>query len=173
MLRSDLCDYSDAYIIVEGTISVIGINAVNRRNKKLTFKNNAPVRSCISKINNTFIDNAEDLDIVMPIYNLLAYSDNYSMTSGRLWNYYRDKVNGSANDNNGANNYRTNKDKTITSKSFEYKKNLIGRTPNNNSRLDAEVGVPLKYLNDFWRSLDLPLINCEIELNWRWGKKKL
>ena len=173
MLRSDLCDYSDAYIIVEGTISVIGINAVNRRNKKLTFKNNAPVRSCISKINNTFVDNAEDLDIVMPIYNLLAYSDNYSMTSGRLWNYYRDKVNGSANDNNGANNYRTNKDKTITSKSFEYKKNLIGRTPNNNSRLDAEVGVPLKYLNDFWRSLDLPLINCEIELNWRWGKKKL
>ena len=67
------------------------------RNKKLTFKNNAPFRSCISKINNTFIDNAGDLDIVMLMYNLLEYSDNYSMTSGRLWNYHRDEINDDTN----------------------------------------------------------------------------
>ena len=69
MLRSDLCDYSNADIVVKGTISVTGTNNANRRNKKLIFKNNTPFRSCITKINNTFVDNAEDLDIVMPVYN--------------------------------------------------------------------------------------------------------
>ena len=73
-LRSDLCDYSDAYIVVKGRITVQGDNHAKTRNKKLTFKNNASFRSCISKINNTFVDNAKDLDIVMPMYNLLEYS---------------------------------------------------------------------------------------------------
>ena len=91
-LRSDLCDYSDAYIVVKGTITVEGDYNAQERDKKLNFKNNSPFRSRISKINNTFIDNAEDLDIVMPTYNLLEYSDNYSMTSGSLWNYYRDEM---------------------------------------------------------------------------------
>ena len=77
MLRSDLCDYSDAYVVVNGRISVTGADNANRRNKKLTFENNAPFRSCILKINNTFIGNAEDLDIIMPMYSLLEYSDNY------------------------------------------------------------------------------------------------
>ena len=81
MLRSDLCEYINAYIVVKGTTNVEGDDDYKKRNKKLTFKNNAPFRSCISKINNTFIDNAEDLDIVMPMYNLLEYSDNYSITS--------------------------------------------------------------------------------------------
>ena len=80
MLRSDLCDYSDRYIVAKGRIRVRGTNPANRINKKLVFKNNGLFRSCISKINNTFIDNAEDLDIVMPMYNPLQYSDNYSMT---------------------------------------------------------------------------------------------
>ena len=71
MLRSDVCDYSATYIGLKGRISVIGTYDANRRNNKLTFKNNAPFRSCISKINNTFIENVEDLDIVMPMYNLL------------------------------------------------------------------------------------------------------
>ena len=84
MLRSDLCDYIDVYIVVKGIISVTGTNPNNRRNKKLTFKNNALFTSCISKINNTFIDNAEDLDIVMTMYSFLEYSENYSMTSGSL-----------------------------------------------------------------------------------------
>ena len=116
MLRSNLCDYSDTYIIVKGRISVRDTNDVNRRYKNLTSKNNAPFRWCITNINNTFIDNAEDLDIVIPIYNLLEYSDNYSMTSGSLWNYYKDEINDDAKWNN--NNNRKN-NKITTSKPFE------------------------------------------------------
>ena len=84
MLRSDFCDYSDAYIVVEGRITVEGDNDTKTRNIKLISKNNASFRSCISKINNTFVDNAEDLDIML-MYNLLEYSNNYSMTSRSLW----------------------------------------------------------------------------------------
>ena len=76
---------------------------IKKRNKKLIFKNNAPFRSCISQIKNTFIHNAEDLDIVMAMYNLLEYSDNYSMTSRSLWNYHRDEVSDDANENNADN----------------------------------------------------------------------
>ena len=170
MPRSDLCDYSNAYIVVKERISVTGNNVANRRNKKQTFKNNIPFKQPISKINNTSIDNAEDLDILMPIYNLLEYSNNYSMTSGSLWNYSRDEVNDSANENNDANNFRINNNKTTTSKSFEHKTKVIGITPNNDSRLDAEVVVPLKYLSNFCRSLDLHLINCEIELDLSWSR---
>ena len=99
MLRSNLYDYSDAYIVVKGTIIVEG-NVTKTRNKKLIFKNNAPFQSCKSKIDNTFIDN--DLDIAMAMYNLLVYSDNYSMTSGSLWNYYRDEINDDSNENDAA-----------------------------------------------------------------------
>ena len=148
MLRSYLCDYSDASIVVKGTITVEGVDGNKKRDKKLSFKNNAPFRSCISKINNTFIDNTEDLDIVMTIYNLLENSGNYSMTSGSLWNYYRDKINDYANENNGANN-RINNSKTKTSKSFEYKAKIIGRKPDDNNTLDAEVVAWLKYLSNF------------------------
>ena len=84
------------YIVVKGRITVTGTNPANRRIKKLTFKKNAPFRSCISKINSRFIGNVEDLYIVMLMYNLLQYSDKYSMTSGSLWNYYRDEVHGAA-----------------------------------------------------------------------------
>ena len=90
ILRSDLCEYSDAYTVVKGMISVTGTNSNNRRNKKPTFKNNASFISRISKINNAFIDNAKDLDIVMPMCNLLEYSNNYYMTSASLWNHYKD-----------------------------------------------------------------------------------
>ena len=86
MQISDLRDYSNAYIVAKERVSVAGTNNANRRNEKLTFRYNAPFRSCISKINNTFIENAEDLDIVMPMYNLLEYSNNYSRTSISLWN---------------------------------------------------------------------------------------
>ena len=153
MLRSDFCDYRDAYIAVKRRISFRGNNANNWENKKLTFKNNAPFQLSISKVNNTFIDNTEDLDIVMPVYNLLEYNDNYSMTSGRSWDYYRDEGNDNANENN-ADNYWINNNKTITSKSFKYKTKLIGSTPNDNNTLDAEVVVPLKYLSSFWRPPD-------------------
>ena len=121
MIRLDLCDYSNAYIVVKGRISVSGTNNANRRNKNLILKNNYPFRSCISKMNNTFINNEADLDIVMPTYNLLEYSENYSRTSETLRNYYRDELSDSANENNDGNNFRINNNKTITSKSFEYK----------------------------------------------------
>ena len=83
----------------------------------LVFKNNAPFKSCISKVNNTFIDNSENLYIVIPMYNFLEYSDNYLMTSGSLWNYYRDEINDDANEND--NNNRINNNKTTKKKSFE------------------------------------------------------
>ena len=118
MLRSALCDCSDAYIVVKGRITAEGDQDDKTRNKELIFKNNAPFRSFILKINNTFMKNAEDLDIVMPLYNLLGYSDNYSMTSGSLWNYYSDEVYDDENETDNANNNRISNNKTITSKSF-------------------------------------------------------
>ena len=112
MLRSALYDYSNAYILVKRRIRVAGTNAANRRNKKLCFKNNAPLRSFIEKRNNIFIDTVEDLDFTIPMYNLLEYSDNCYAISGSLWNYYRDEVNDSANENNDGNNFRINTNKT-------------------------------------------------------------
>ena len=166
-LRSDLCHYSNVHIVVKGRISVRGSNNVNRIKKKLTFENKVPFRSCISKINNTFIENAEDLGFVIPIYDLFESSNNYFMT-GSFWKYYRDEVINSANEIDG--NDKIN-NKKRTRNSFEYKTKIIGRMPNYNNILDAEVVVPLKYLSNFWRSLDLPLINFEIELTLRWIKK--
>ena len=93
MLRSDLCDFSDAYIVVKGTITLTKTDErrfIDIRNRLSAFKNNAPFTNCISKINNVLIDNAEDLDVVMPMYNLLEYSKNYIKTTGSFWNYYRD-----------------------------------------------------------------------------------
>ena len=107
-----------------------------------------------------FIGNAEDLDIIMPMYNLLESRDNYSMTSGSLWNYYRDEINNDANEN--ANDKRVNINKIITSKSFEYKTKVIWSMPNDNNTLATEVVVP---------SLDLQLINCKIELDLSWSQE--
>ena len=106
----------------------------------------------------------------MPMCNLLEYSGNYSMTSGSLWNYYRYEVNDSSNENNDENNYKINNNKTTGSKSFKYKTKVIGSIPDDANRSNAEVVVLLKYLSNFWRSLDLPLINCEIELHLRWAR---
>ena len=89
LLQSDSCDYSDAYIVVKGDITVEDNNNANKRN--LAFKNNAPFINCISKINGVKIDNAENSDVVMPMYNLLEYSKNYKKTTRSLWNYYRDE----------------------------------------------------------------------------------
>ena len=116
----------------------------------------------MSKINNVFTLN-EDLDIFMLMYNLLEHSKNYSITSGRLWNYYRDDVNDAAN-------YKVKNCKTITNKFFEYKTKIIGSTPNKNNKLNAKLVVPLKYLSNFWRSLEFLLINCEIEPDLSWLK---
>ena len=98
ILRSDLCGYSEAYIVVKGDITVTN-PANDAYVKKFAFKNNAPFISCISKINHTLIDNAEDFDAVMPMYNLIKYSKNYRKTTGSLWNYYRDEPNSGAEGN--------------------------------------------------------------------------
>ena len=139
VLRSNLCDYADLYILVEGTIkiTVTGANADGRnadeRDKGVTFKNCAPFTKCISRINNTSIDNAHDIDIVMPMYNLIEYSDNYSKTSGSLWQYYKDDPNYNLTD----------------SESFKSKPKITGKTSNNGNTKDVEIIVPLKYLSNF------------------------
>ena len=103
MLRSDLRDYNDEYIVVKGKITVKRPNNADEYDQKLAFKNNTPFNSCITKMNNTLIDNAEDLDIVMPMYNLIEYSKNYRKTTGSLWNNYRYKPNIGSDDGVGNN----------------------------------------------------------------------
>ena len=165
MLKSSLCDYSDAYILVKGTISVNNTAAadaaVNNTNKKVIFKNCAPFTNCISEINNTQIDNAKDIDTVMPMYNLIEYSDNYAKTTGSLWQYCKDI---SARDNN---NLIAEFTSGNTTDSFNFKAKITGQTGNNGTK-DVEIIVPLKYLSNFWRTLEMPLINCEVNLILRW-----
>ena len=161
MLRSSLCDYSDAYILVKGNITVNNTAAdgaaANNTNKKVIFKNCAPFTNCISKINNTQIDNAQYIDIVMAMYNLIEYSDNYSKTSRSLLQYCKEipAVNNAGNivDFNGAN----------TTDSFNFKTKITGQT-NDNGRVNIEIMVSLKYLNNFWRTLEMPLINLKLNL---------
>ena len=106
MLRSDLCDYSDAYIIVKGTIAVVRPNNA-KKNEAATFNNNSPFINCISKINGVKINNAEDLDVVMPMYNLFEYSKNYRKRTSSLWNYYRDEPSNPFSSNSESFKYKT------------------------------------------------------------------
>ena len=149
MLRSDLCGFSDAYIIVKGNIivnkktftaddieepnnTVANANATNTANnntfgeKKLVFKNNTPFVNCISKINGIKTNNAEDLDVVMPMYNLLEYSKNYRKTTGILWNYYRDQPNTGVDANDIIHSI-------LNSESFDYKANFMENGVTNNN----------------------------------------
>ena len=166
MLRSSLCDYSDAYILVKGNIIVNNTAAAdddaNNTNKKVIFKNCAPFTNCISKINNTQIDDVEFIDIVVPMYNLIEYSDNYSKTSGSLWQYCKELP---AINNKGT---ITNFDGTNATDSFNFKTKINDQT-NNNGIINVEIMVPLKYLSNFWRTLEMPLINCEVELILNWS----
>ena len=166
-----------AYIVVKGTVTLTKTDRrrfIDIKNRFLAFKNNAPFTYCISKINNVLIDNAEDLDVVMPMYNLLEYLKNYRKTTGSLWNYYRDEPNDFP-----ANNYNAN---PITiSESFKYKSTITGETSNANqengekteqgntkTKKNLEHVVPLKLLSNFWRTLDMTLINCEVFLTLTW-----
>ena len=165
MLKSSLCDYSDAYILVKGTISVHNTAAqgaaANNTNKKVIFKNCAPFTNCISEINNTQIDNAKDIDIVMPMYNLIKYSDNYAKTTGSLWQYCKDIP--ARNNNNEIIIFDVNN----PTDSFKFKAKITGQTGNNGTN-DVEIMVPLKYLSNFWRTLEMPFINCEVNLILTW-----
>ena len=167
ILKSSLCDYSDAYILVKGAISVNNTAAegaaVYNNNKKVIFKNCAPFTNYISEINNTQVDNAKDLDIVMPMYNLIEYSDNYTKTTGSLWQYCKDIPDGS-NNNNAILIFAED---NLTD-SFNFKVKFTGKTRNNGTK-NVEIMVPLKYLSNFWRTLEIPLINCEVNLILTWS----
>ena len=182
MLRSDLCDYSDAYILVKGTITVtapgVNNNANNirdKRNRPLKLKNNALFVSCITRVNGELIEDADALDIVMPNYDLLEYSENYRKTIGSLYNYYRDELSDDADDNNFANI------NVVNSEAFKYKNKITRNTynvnadddgydVNKNGTQEVELAIPLKYSGNFWRALNNPLISCEVSLELKWNK---
>ena len=181
MLRSNVCDYSDAYILVKGIITVtapgVNNNANNirdKRNSLLILKNNAPFVSCITRINGELIEDADDVDIVIPMYNLLEYSKNYRKTIGSSYNYYRDELTNDDNDNFANINI-------VNSEAFKYKNKITGNTynvdagvqgyhVNKNGTQEVELDIPLKYLGNFWRALNIPLISCEISLELKWNK---
>ena len=144
MLNSTFCDYSDTNILVSGTTTVVGggknasARVVDKNNKEEIFKNCAPFTSCITEINNTKVDNAKDLDVVMPMYDLIEYIDSYSKTSGSLYQFCRDQPNN-----------------VITeSESFKFKSKFLDNA-NNSDIKNAKIAVLLKYLkylNTFWRN---------------------
>ena len=160
------------HILVKGTITVnntaaqgaAAANNNNNNNKKLIFKNCAPLTSCISEINNTQLDNAKDIDIVMPIYNLIEYSDNYAKTTGSLWQYWKDIPARNAN----ANDAITELTEGNLTYSFNFKVKITSRAGNGGTK-DAEIMVQLKYLSNFWRTLEMLLINCEVNLILAWS----
>ena len=121
---------------------------LDERNKGVIFKNCAPFTKCISRINSTEIDNAQDIDIIMPMYNLIEYSDNHSKTSGSLWQYYKNDPN----------------DNITQSELIKSKIKITGKTPAAGNTKNVEIAVTLKYFSNFWRTLEMPLNNCEVNL---------
>ena len=129
----------------------------------------------MTKINNEFLEGADDLDIVMPMYSLLEYSKNYRKTIGSLYNYYRDEL----SDDNNPNNFPNAN--VVNSNTFKYKNKITGNTYNvaegadghdatRVDKQDIELAIPLKYLGNFWRALNIPLISCEVFLELKWNK---
>ena len=135
MLKSGLCDFSDAYILVSETKTFTGLGAddsvkqPDERKKRTIFKNCVPFTDCINEINKTQIDNAKDIDNVMPMHNLIEYSNHYLNTSRSLWQYYRDEPN----------------DNITNSESLRSKIKTIGNTPDAGNQENREIAVPLKY----------------------------
>ena len=154
-----MCGYAEAYILVDGTIRAAATDA----NIRLALKNCAPFTKCNLEINDEHVDTAENLDITMPIYNVIEYSDNYQDSSATLYQYKRDEP----PEANAINDLAAD-----TSSSFKYKVSLLGNpvAANNIARINVKVVVPLKYLSNFFRSLEMPLINCKIKLNLTWKK---
>ena len=160
VLKPNLCDYAEAYILVDGTIRGTG----GDNNTRLTLKNCVPFTKCNLEINDEHIDTAENLDIGIPMYNLIEYSDNYQDSSATLYQYKRDEP----PEANAIDDLTTN-----TSGSFKYKVSLLGNpvVVGNIARRNVKVVIPLKYLSYFFRSLEMPLINCKIKLNLTWKKE--
>ena len=160
VLKPNFYDYAEAYILINGTIRAADAN----NNTRLALKNCAPFTKCNLEINDEHVGTVENLDIVMPMYNLIEYSDNYQDSSATLYQYKRDEPPKA----NAINDLTTN-----TSSSFKYKVSLLGNpvVVNNIAKINVKVVVPLKYLSNFFRSLEMPLINCKIKLILTWKKK--
>ena len=156
-IESSLCDYSDAYILVTKNITATPDNAA----AQVVFKNCAPFEKCRTEINETFIDETDFINITMPVYNLIEYSDSYSDTWDSLWQFKGDEI---------ANNADVSNDNAPSSK---YKASLIGNTEANGTKNGVKIAVRLKYLSNFWRSLEMPLINCKVELSLKWYERCL
>ena len=137
-----------------------------QKETSVAFKNNAPFINCIPKINGVQIDNTEAMDVVMPMYIFLEYSKNYRKTTGSLWNYYRDEPSNSLSSNSESFKYKT----SITGNTYNIGDGEEGYDANKVGKNETEVVIPLKYLSNFWRTLNIPLINCEIELILTWSK---
>ena len=157
-IESSLSDYSDAYILVTGNITATPNNAATQ----VVFKNCAPFEKYRTETNETFTDEATHINITMPMYNLIEYSGNYSDTSGSLWHFKRDEITNNAGVTNDDN-----------APSFKHKASLIGDTGNNGRKSGIKIAVPLKYLSNFWRSLEMPLTNCKVELSLKWYERCL
>ena len=160
VLKPNLCDYAEAYILIDGTIRAAAANA----NTRLALKNCAPFTKCNLEINDEHIDTAKNLDITMPMYNLIEYSDNYQDSSATLYQYKRDEP----PEANAVANLTVN-----NSSSFKYKVSLLGNPvlDGNITKRSVKVVVPLKYLSNFFRLLEMPLLNCKIKLNLTWKKE--
>ena len=154
MVRSSLCHYSDAYILVKGTIAVPNMAAaaavVNNSNKKVVFKNCASFTDCIFEIDDTQVDDAQKIDIVIPMYNWIEYSDAYLKTCGSLWQQHR--VEPALDNNNNIIDFSASNN---NSNSLKFKQQMIGQTGNDGTK-DVEKMVPLKYLSNFWRTIEMP-----------------
>ena len=151
VIKPNLCDYSDAYILVTGNIQNKPANSVE------AFKNYAPFRTCDVTINDEHVEKAKDLDIVMAMCNLLEYSDNYQDSTGSLYQFKRDEP------------PDDNADVTNNTSSLVYKSKLISGTDDNNVN-NVKLVVPLKYVSSFFRSLEIPLVNYKIDLELTWHK---
>ena len=138
MLRSDLCDYGDAYVLIEGIIIVGGNAPRDRQNRPVILKNNAPFISCITRINGELIENADDVDVVMPMYNLLEYSKNYRKTIGSLYNYYRDELDDDVDLNNHPNVNAATENRNLTAKTGNGHKRQQNRKNNSEQEKDKK-----------------------------------
>ena len=156
VIKPNLWDYSDAYILVTGDITVKGGND----GTKVAFKNCAPFTRWATHINDEHVETAENFDIIMPMYNLLEYSDNYADSYGSLWQFKRDEQ--------IMNNENSADVTTDDSSSFKYKSSLLGNTSATGVLRNAKIVVSLKSLSNFFRSLEKPLINCKIHLELSW-----
>ena len=136
------------YIVVKRIIAVTNPNNA-RRNKAVAFKNNAPFINCISKINGVQNDNAEDQDVVIPMYNLLGCSKNFRKIIGSLWNYYRDEPSNSLSSNSKSFKYKTG----ITGNTYNLGVGDAGYDANKVGKNETKVVIPLKHLSNFWRTL--------------------